>query len=78
MAQERVPVNRLVAYLRRLDYVYPYHQAIGFYMDRAANYRPAQLKLLSEFPFEFDFYLVHGLKEHEYSAKWRLFHPPGV
>ena len=63
--------------LKKLDYVYPYHQAIGFYMERA-GYKPAQLERLRSMGLDFDFYLTHGMREPEYSKEWRLYHPRGL
>jgi hypothetical protein len=73
-AKERVSVNKLTAMLKKLDYTYPYHQAIGFFMERA-GYRDTQLKLLRKFPIEFDFYLDYALKEVEYDSHWRIYFP---
>jgi hypothetical protein len=66
----------LAATLQKLSYTYPYHQAIGFYLERA-GYNPAQLDLLRRFPMEFDFYLTHQTKEKEYVKEWRLYVPKG-
>ena len=77
-AAERVSVNRLVGLLTKLGYRYPYHQAIGFYMEQAGNYKPAQLNLVRKLGIEFDFYLTHELNQPAaYSAAWRLYYPEG-
>jgi hypothetical protein len=60
--------------LRKLNYTYPFHQAIGLYMERA-GYRDTQLSLLRKFPIEFDFYLDYALKEVEYDSRWRIHFP---
>ena len=76
-AREQVSVNTLLATLEKLDYVYPYHQAIGFYMHRA-GYSPQQCDRLKGLGLEYDFYLTYGMREKEYNAEWRLFHPKGL
>jgi hypothetical protein len=67
-------VNTLVASLKKLDYVYPYHQAIGFYMQRA-GYEKARYERLRSLGLNFDFYLSHGLTTRQHNAEWRLFVP---
>lgn len=74
----KVSVNRLVAMLSKLGYVYPYHQAIGFCMERAGGYTDVQLSLLDRFQIEFDFYLAHDMRETDYSERWRLHYPKGL
>jgi len=76
-AKGKVSVNRLTALLKQLNYVYPYHQAIGFYLERAGVYDESAIKLLRKFNMDHDFYLAHGMKETDYSAQWRLFFPKG-
>lgn len=76
-AVKKVSINKLCAILRKIKYIYPYHQAIGFYLERAGVYREAQIKLLKRFDFEYDFYMTHQMKETEYSKEWRLYYPKG-
>lgn len=76
-AASHVNVQLLVATLRQLGYVYPYHQALGFLLERA-GVDPARLQPLRELGMEFDFHLVHGMRERDYDPSWRLFFPKGV
>ena len=76
IGRDRVSTNRLAAALRKLGYVYPYHQAIGFYLERA-GYKPSSLDLLRRFPMEFDFYLTHQMGDTDYVKDWRLHVPKG-
>ncbi len=75
-AKNRVSVNVLIATLKKLNYVYPYHQAIGFYMSRA-GYSESWTNRLRSLGLHWDFYLTHNLKEREYEPSWRLFYPKG-
>lgn len=78
MAQKTVSVNKLIAYLKRIGHAYPFHQAIGFYLEKAGVYSESQLELVRRIPMRFDFYLEHGMKDPEYSPKWKLFFPKGL
>jgi predicted transcriptional regulator of viral defense system len=75
-ARETVSVNALGAMLRKLEFGYPYHQAIGFYLERA-GYRSSSLELMRRFPMKFDFYLTHEMAETRFDKAWRLHVPKG-
>jgi len=75
--QERLNVDTLIATLKQLNHVYPYHQALGFYMERA-GFSKEQLSSLRELGLKYDFYLAYGLKGLVYNDNWRLHHPRGL
>ena len=77
-AASRVSVNKIAATLRKQDFIYPYHQAIGFYLERAGAYTGSQVAQFEHMPRECDFYLTHGMKDTEYSERWRLYYPKGM
>jgi hypothetical protein len=76
VAQKRVSVNTLVATLKKLDFVYPYHQAIGFYMERA-DYQRAHLRKLRDIGLNYDFHLTYDMRDPQYDTAWRLYYPQG-
>jgi hypothetical protein len=76
-AKEKVSVNTLIATLKKLDYTYPYHQVIGFYMQRA-GYEEKRYERLRKIGLNFDFYLAYGMKEPNYNPEWRLHFPKGL
>ena len=73
----RASVNRLAGLLRNLGYVYPYHQAIGFYLETAGFDQKAVDLFYAGFEYEFDFYLSYGMEDTEYVPRWRIHVPRG-
>lgn len=73
-AKTRISVGTLLATLKRLGYRYPYHQAIGYYMERA-GYPEQLLRRVEQLPISFDFYLSHGRGPTRYAERWRLHVP---
>lgn len=76
-AHDQFSVNRLISYLRRLNFTYPYHQAIGFYLQQTGKFTESQLSLFRNLEMHVDFYLTHDMKETDYVKEWRLFVPKG-
>jgi predicted transcriptional regulator of viral defense system len=74
-AKGKVSIKKLVGMLEKLDYVYPYHQAIGFYLERSGVFSDQAIKPLRDIEMRFDFYLTYRMKEMDYSEKWRLYYP---
>lgn len=77
-AAPKVSVNKMMAYLKRLDYVYPYHQAIGFYLEKSGAYRDSQIRLVEKLSKDYDFYLIHQMKDTGYSKRWKIYYPKGL
>jgi len=76
-ASSRVSVNRICAYLRKIGYTYPFHQSIGFYLERTGKCSKSQLEQLEQFPIAHDFMLDYQMSDTEYVKRWRLLVPKG-
>lgn len=75
-AKKQVDPIKLESYLTQLEFIYPYHQVIGFYLEKA-GYGTKDLKLFEkETPFKF--YLTYNIRSKEFSTKWNLYHPKGI
>lgn len=74
--EKNVSINKLTATLSKLSFTYPFHQVIGYYLERA-GYDAHQLDLLRDNPMDFDFYLSHNMGATRYVKDWRLHVPQG-
>ncbi len=73
-AKDKLAVNKMSAMLNKMRFGYPYHQAIGYYLERA-GYKASLLDIFRRKPMVRDFYLTHGLDKTTYYREWRLHVP---
>jgi predicted transcriptional regulator of viral defense system len=73
-AKGNFSVNKLNSFLKKINYIYPYHQVIGFYLQQA-GFQDSLLNLLKTIDMKYDFYLDYDIKNTTYIKEWRLFIP---
>lgn len=74
-ASSRASVKEIAALLKQLNHTYPYHQAIGFYLERSRCYDTKSLAVFRKFPKKYDFYLDYCMEQVSYSQEWRIYYP---
>jgi hypothetical protein len=75
-AGERLDTKKMAVYLDQLDYLYPYHQVIGFYLEKAGFPESAYTPFLKDQTFRF--YLTYNIRIKAFSEKWNLYYPQGL
>lgn len=76
----RLSTQKFMKIYRALDLIYPYHQSIGFLLEKTGNRNEKLINELYAMPKTFDFYLVHDVKKEDlnYDPKWRLYYPKSL
>jgi len=73
-AIDKVKIVNIVDMLKKLDYSYPYHQAIGFYIDMAGIEEASKI-FREKFTMDYDFYLTYQMDQSTYCKRWRIYYP---
>jgi hypothetical protein len=76
-AANEVDIPKLVLLLSKLNYRYPYHQALGLYLEQA-GITDSKLGQLRDLGAQFDFYLDYSMENPSFNKSWRVFYPLGV
>jgi len=77
-AHQKINLTKLVETYRKLKFIYPYSQSIGFFLEKAGMTKHASA-FLEEFPPEYSFFIDHDAKSFwRYDEKWKLYYPPGL
>lgn len=73
-AKDRISVAEIARLLAEMKYVYPYHQSLGFLLQRA-GVPEEELGPLKQRTMRFKFYLDYEMDQPAYDAVWKLFYP---
>jgi predicted transcriptional regulator of viral defense system len=73
----RVSAAEIARLLALTKYAYPYHQSLGFLLERAGM-STAELEPLRSTPARFRFYLDYGMRQPAYDASWKIYYPPDL
>lgn len=76
-AKSRVDIKKLFMYYQKMNLIYPYHQAIGFYMEKA-GYNKKEYQTFMEIDQHYKFYLTYNMAKPEFSTLWNLYYPRGL
>jgi len=73
---KNVDIKKIISYLEILKYIYPYHQVVGFFLEKS-GFPGSEIKDLERLGLVYDFYITHEMRNMAYSKKWRLYYPEG-
>lgn len=76
-AKPKINIETFLQYYKKMFPIYPYHQAIGFYLEKA-GYGEDVLTSIERFGIRYNFYLTYNMKFMDYSDRWQLFYPKGM
>lgn len=76
-AAEKINIKKIIIYLKKLNYMYPYHQCLGFYLDKV-GFDETKLQEIKGMGMEFDFYLCNEIQQPVYSEEWKLYYPKSL
>lgn len=74
-AKKQIDTEKLYEYYSKMNFKYPYHTVIGFYLEKAGYSESDYKNFLPK--NKTDFYLTYNILQKEYSAKWQLYFPKG-
>lgn len=76
-AAGKFSIRKLKNYLAEINHAYPYHQAIGFYINRTQP-NNKEVEQLKELGMKYEFYLDYNMKEKNYSKDWKIYYPKEI
>lgn len=74
-ATNKVATDEIVKVLETFRHTYPYHQAIGFLMEKSGCWEDKDIDLFRAMRMDYDFYLDYKMTDAHYSKAWRLYYP---
>lgn len=76
-AKDHVSVPQIAALLAKMKFTYPYHQALGFVLQKVGMSEES-LDPLKDRKIRFRFYLDYGMKAPAFDPSWKIYYPPDL
>ncbi len=76
-SRSKVSPEALVAVIKGLKHTYPYHQSVGFYMERA-GFDATECEPLLRLGSAHDFFLDYGMTTPAFDSRWHIYYPEGL
>ena len=77
-AAEHVDLHNLIDHYRELDFLYPYHQSVGFFLDHSGQ-KNAAAQWRKTFPPTNRFFVDKNAKTNwVFDANWQVHYPKGL
>ncbi len=76
-AANEIDNTKMLSLLSIVNHRYPYHQALGFYLERAGADKDI-LNQLKNIGLNFNFYLDYSMANPQFDKSWRVFYPLGI
>lgn len=76
-AKRKADPLKISSYLDELDYIYPYHQLIGFYLD-LVGFPKKSLQPFLDKKSNINFYQTYNLSNKKLNEKWGIYYPTGL
>tara|TARA_R110001583_G_C5624215_1_gene406497 strand:- start:548 stop:1435 length:888 start_codon:yes stop_codon:yes gene_type:complete len=76
-SRDKANPAKLSNYLDQLDYIYPYHQLVGFYLD-LAGFDKKDLQIFLDKKSNINFYQTYNLSNKKLNTKWGIYYPTGI
>jgi len=77
-ARQKIDGKRLMEIYRKLDFVYPYAQVLGFFLDSIGLQKLAT-EIFNTYPPQHKFFVDRNAKASwNYDEKWKLYYPNGL
>jgi len=77
-ARQKLNVQKLVDIYRQLNFVYPYSQSVGFFLETLGMKKQASV-IYDTFPPKHTFYVDHNAKTSwKHDDRWNLYYPNGL
>ena len=77
-ARQKIDAQQLMDIYCKLDFIYPYSQVLGFFLDNIGLQKQAS-DIYDDYPPQFKFFVDHNAKASwNYDEKWKLYYPNGL